>query len=248
MTVRTSRKTRDPYVIVKARDLMKLLARSIPAQQALHILENDVNCDIIKIGGMVRNKDRFVQRRQRLVGPEGATLKALELLTSCYILAQGNTVACMGSYTGLKQARKVIVDCMNNIHPVYNINTLTIRSELAKDPALTGEDWTRFLPTFKCKITDQEDQSNRGSRGTDTVYPEYTVLGCSHLTERERERERERPTSGPTYYQTRMYIQHKNVKRKKPKIVREKKAYTPFPPAQTPSKVDLQLESGALLE
>jgi hypothetical protein len=30
--------------------------------------------------------------------------------------------------------------------------------------------------------------SNRGSRGTDTVYPEYTVLGCSHLTERERER------------------------------------------------------------
>jgi hypothetical protein len=35
-------------------------------------------------------------------------------------------------------------------------------------------------------VTDQEDQSNRGSRGTDTVHPEYTVLGCSHLTERER--------------------------------------------------------------
>jgi ribosomal RNA assembly protein len=36
----------------------------------------------------------------------------------------------------------------------------------------------------------------------------------------------------------------KNVARHKPQQVREKKAYTPFPPPQQPSKVDLQLESG----
>ncbi|KAI3456702.1 hypothetical protein Pfo_013365 [Paulownia fortunei] len=186
MTVSTTRKTRDPYIIVKARDLIKLLSRSVPAPQAIKILNDEMQCDIIKIGNLVRNKERFVKRRQHLVGPNSSTLKALEILTGCYILVQGNTVAAMGSFKGLKQVTKVVEECiLNKMHPVYNIKILMMKRELAKDPALANENWDRFLPRFKKKN-----------------------------------------------------VKHKKVKTK------EKKPYTPFPPPQQPSKIDLQLESG----
>mmetsp|Transcript_3109 Transcript_3109/g.4181 ORF Transcript_3109/g.4181 Transcript_3109/m.4181 type:complete len:377 (+) Transcript_3109:194-1324(+) len=203
MTVRTTRKTTDPYVILKARDLIKLLARSIPVEKAIQILDDGTNCDIIKIGGLVRNKERFVKRRQRLLGPQGQTLKAIELLTRCYVLVQGNTVAAMGTFKGLKQVRKIVVDCLqHNYHPIYNIKALMIKRELAKDPELANENWERFLPRFR--------QLNK---------PKSKKTGKSEA-------------------------EGENGMKDGKKAKKKKKVYTPFPPAPTPSKIDLQLESG----
>ncbi|KAK7471204.1 ribosomal RNA assembly protein krr1 [Stygiomarasmius scandens] len=217
MSVRTTRKTYDPYIILKARDMIKLLARGVAVTQAVKILNDDVSCDIIKIGNIVRNKERFVKRRQRIIGPDGSTLKAIELLTQCYVLVQGSTVSVMGPHKSLKEVRRIVLDCMKNIHPIYRIKELMIKRELAKDPKLANESWDRFLPKFRKNHLKTSEKTAKKNEKLETKNAARAAAGLEPAV-----------SSSSTL----------------PKEEKKKKIYTPFPPAQQPRKVDLQLESG----
>ena len=64
------------------------------------------------------------------------TLKALEIVTECYIVVNGHTVCMLGPFRGIKVDRRVVEDCMKNVHPVYHIKELMIKKELMKNPEM----------------------------------------------------------------------------------------------------------------
>ncbi|XP_050461950.1 KRR1 small subunit processome component homolog [Cataglyphis hispanica] len=172
MTVKTTRKTWDPYIIIKARDMLKLMARSVPFEQAMRVLQDDIAADVIKISSLVRNKDKFVKRRQRLIGPNGCNLKSIELLTNCYVVVQGQTVSALGPYKGLQQVRKVVEDTMKNIHPVYSLKALMLKRELAKNPKLKNENWERYLPKYNSKnISKRKEPKKKKVKKPYTPFP-----------------------------------------------------------------------------
>ena len=71
---------------------------------------------------MCKSKQTFINRRSRIYGPEGVSLKAIELITKTKIIIQGSTVAIVGSENGVNRASEIITDGMkNNVHPVMNI-------------------------------------------------------------------------------------------------------------------------------
>lgn len=95
-----------------------------------------------------------------------------------------------------------------------------IKRELAKDPKLAQENWERFLPKFR----------RRRETKKKAEFEPPTASGSNTIALDGMDAEMEQVADS---------LSVKPVKK-----IKEKKPYTPFPPPQMPSKIDLQLESG----
>lgn len=150
--------------VCEGRDLLLLMARGVSLERAKQILVPGITFDIIKTKRYVRNYKVFMNRRQRLIGPNGATLKAIELLTNTHLVVQGKTMTTLGPLKGIKEIRRLVDDCMNNIHPIYHIKMLMVKRELEKNPKLANEDWSRFLPKFKKTVNKKKKKTKSAAK------------------------------------------------------------------------------------
>ena len=81
----------------------------------------------------------------------------------------------MGYFKPLKTVRKIVLDTMRNIHPVYNIKELMIKRELAKNPELANENWDRFLPHFKKQNVKRKQKKVVAKKKYSPFPPEQTL-------------------------------------------------------------------------
>lgn len=75
----------------------------------------------------------------------------------------------MGPYKGLKTVRRVVEDCINNVHPIYHIKTLMIKRELAKNPEMANENWDRCVRACCCCASCSRHET-----------PSYSQVGVEH--------------------------------------------------------------------
>ncbi|OEL32654.1 KRR1 small subunit processome component-like protein [Dichanthelium oligosanthes] len=189
---------------------------------AIKILDDETNCDIIKIGGLVRNKERFVKRRERLLGPNLSTLKAIEILTGCYILVQVFDIFLPYVYILSLLSLRLFVNVIYYCRCLSQLKGNTV--------AAMGSYKGRGLKQVRRIVEDCIKN---------VKHPVY------HIKELLIKRELAKNPALATESWDRFLpkFKKKNVKQKKPQT-KEKKPYTPYPPPQQPSKIDMQLETG----
>lgn len=111
---------------------------------------------------------------------------------------------------------------------------LMIRRELAKDPKLATESWDRFLPRtwrLACVLL--------------LITTSTLTHNCPrHLRLRTEFKKRNLTSAEKSQARRVKEMQKTTGANSIPGAMAKKKVYTPFPPAQLPSKIDLQLESG----
>ena len=137
-------------------------------------------------------------------------------------MVQGGTVAAVGPHLGLGEVRKIVEDCMNNVHPIYNIK----RSEFS----LTFD-------FFELSVGRMDIAA--GVRFHSFIWFLFRLMI-------KRELEKDPALKNEDWDRFMPQFKKKNVntkpEQKKKKI--KPKTYTPFPPPQPLSKVDKELETG----
>jgi ribosomal RNA assembly protein len=64
MKVLTTKETYDPYIIIKGRDILKLISRGVSIEKGKRVFEDNIFSNVVKIRNYVKGQKVFEKRRQ----------------------------------------------------------------------------------------------------------------------------------------------------------------------------------------
>lgn len=99
----------DPVLGLKARDVVRAMARGFSEERAFRLLEDDAYIEILDIKDFARSKNRVAQVRARLIGTRGKTRRIVEELTGVDVSVWGHTVALIGGPFEMAIAREAVI-------------------------------------------------------------------------------------------------------------------------------------------
>lgn len=150
--VSTTSKTRDPYVILKSKDFVTLICKGVPLEEAQKVFDDKMSYAWINIQALASDKEVFINRRNRLIGPNGDTLTALKMLTKTYILVKSKSVCVIGPFASVLQVEQFVLKVMENYHPVHLLKQMMAKKEVEQCADKKDMNWKNFVPVVKKKI------------------------------------------------------------------------------------------------
>lgn len=159
ITLSTTKRTRDPYAIIKLRDIVNIILKGVPYEKALNAFTDEFVVDNI----LFRNSKTSENRRKRLEGPGGETMKAIMLLTKTELFLSRNCLCVIAnSYKALKEVRWIVENVFEkNVHPAYLLKRMMVKKEIQKDGEKAGMDWEKYLPPIKSKIKNKRGDGKK---------------------------------------------------------------------------------------
>lgn len=101
--------TKDPLACWKGRDVVKAIARGFSPFKAFKLLEEDVILEIIDLKEYLgKSKNTLKRVKGRIIGKDGKTRKIIENMTGCYLSIYGKTIALIGEFEQVYDAKKAV--------------------------------------------------------------------------------------------------------------------------------------------
>ncbi len=99
----------DPFLALKARDIVHAMARGFSEDRAFRLLDEDAYFEVLDIKDFAHSKNRVAQVRARLIGTRGKTRRLIEELTGVEVSVWGHTIALIGGSFEMAIAREAVV-------------------------------------------------------------------------------------------------------------------------------------------